>query len=201
MENTSLATLLALGSMLLGCVALALFVFIVRPIRQRKKAQAALKKQSQEKVAVSDVPEPAPAPAPVHAKPAAKVSQHSLFIIFAEPGQATEQTLTQWLKQINADYDPLKKIFLVAGQQPANPITIANAFLPGELPDLFRDESADDAIKGISLIVKPPLRKRRNQQMIAYVAIAKEAAALFNADVLDTQHQSATEETYQQIIG
>lgn len=199
MENTSLATLLALGSMLLGCVALALFVFIVRPIRQRKKAQAALKKQSQEKVAVSDVPEPAPTPA--SAKPAAKVSQHSLFIIFAEPGQATEQTLTQWLKQINADYDPLKKIFLVAGQQPANPITIANAFLPGELPDLFRDESADDPIKGISLIVKPPLRKRRNQQMIAFVAIAKEAAALFNADVLDTQHQSATEETYQQIIG
>ncbi|WP_018917039.1 cell division protein ZipA C-terminal FtsZ-binding domain-containing protein [Vreelandella zhanjiangensis] len=199
MENTSLATLLALGSMLLGCVALALFVFIVRPIRQRKKAQAVLKKQSQEKVAVSDVPEPAPAP--VHAKPAAKVSQHSLFIIFAEPGQVTEQTLTQWLKQINADYDPLKKIFLVAGQQPANPITIANAFLPGELPDLFRDESADDPIKGISLIVKPPLRKRRNQQMIAFVAIAKEAAALFNADVLDTQHQSATEETYQQIIG
>lgn len=171
------------------------------PHSAAQKAQAALKKQSQEKVAVSDVPEPAPAPAPVHAKPAAKVSQHSLFIIFAEPGQATEQTLTQWLKQINADYDPLKKIFLVAGQQPANPITIANAFLPGELPDLFRDESADDAIKGISLIVKPPLRKRRNQQMIAYVAIAKEAAALFNADVLDTQHQSATEETYQQIIG
>lgn len=199
MENTSLATLLALGSMLLGCVALALFVFIVRPIRQRKTAQAALKKQSQEKAAVSDVPEPAPAPAP--AKPAAKVSQHSLFIIFAEPGQVTEQTLTQWLQKINADYDPLKKVFLVAGQQPANPITIANAFLPGELPDLFRDESADDAIKGISLIVKPPLRKRRNQQMIAFVAIAKEAAALFNADVLDTQHQSATEETYQQIIG
>ena len=199
MENTSLATLLALGSMLLGCVALALFVFIVRPIRQRKTAQAALKKQSQEKATVSDAPEPAPAPA--HAKPAAKVSQHSLFIIFAEAGQATEQTLTQWLKQINADYDPLKKVFLVAGQQPANPITIANAFLPGELPDLFRDESADDAIKGISLIVKPPLHKRRNQQMIAFVAIAKEAAALFNADVLDTQHQSATEETYQQIIG
>ncbi|MGP8291428.1 cell division protein ZipA C-terminal FtsZ-binding domain-containing protein [Vreelandella zhanjiangensis] len=199
MENTSLATLLALGSMLLGCVALALFVFIVRPIRQRKKGQAVLKKQSQKKAAVSDVPEPAPTPA--SAKPAVKISQHSLFIIFAEAGQATEQTLTQWLQQINADYDPLKKVFLVAGQQPANPITIANAFLPGELPDLFRDESADDAIKGISLIVKPPLRKRRNQQMIAFVAIAKEAAALFNADVLDTQHQSATEETYQQIIG
>lgn len=199
MENTSLATLLALGSMLLGCVALALFVFIVRPIRQRKTAQAALKKQSQEKAAVSEAPEPVPAP--VHTKPATKVSQHSLFIIFAEPGQATEQTLTQWLKQINADYDPLKKVFLVAGQQPANPITIANAFLPGELPDLFRDESADDTIKGISLIVKPALHKRRNQQMIAFVAIAKEAATLFNADVLDTQHQSATEDTYQQIIG
>ncbi|MBP5979894.1 MAG: hypothetical protein KA748_06785 [Halomonas sp.] len=203
MENTSLATILALGSMLLGCIALALFVFIVRPIRQRKTAQAALKKQFQEKAAVSNVPEPALALAtvPSHTKPVAKVSQHSLFIIFAEPGQATEQTLTQWLKQTNADYDPLKKVFLVAGQQPANPITIANAFLPGELPDLFRDESADDAIKGISLIVRPALHKRRNQQMIAFVAIAKEAAALFNADVLDTQHQSATEETYQQIIG
>ncbi len=197
MENTSLVTLLAFGSLLLGCAALALFVFIVRPRRQRKAAQAAAMKKSAQAPAPEQAPEPAPAPA----KPAAKVSQHSLFIIFAEPGPGTEQTLAQWLERINAHYDPLKKVFLVAGQQPANPITIANAFLPGELPDLFRDERLEDDIKGISLIVKPPLRKRRNQQMVAFVALAKEAATLFNADVLDTQHQNASEETYTQIIG
>lgn len=196
MENTSLVTLLALASMLLGCIALALFVFIVRPIRRRNAAMSAMKQQPVAPTA-PDAPEPEPAPTP----PVARVSQHSLFIIFAEPGQATEQTLTEWLRKIDADYDPLKKVFLVAGQQPANPITIANAFLPGELPDLFRNESADEDIKGISLIVKPPLHKRRNQQMIAFVALAKEAATLFNADVLDTQHQSATEDTYIQIIG
>ncbi|RUR33151.1 cell division protein ZipA C-terminal FtsZ-binding domain-containing protein [Vreelandella nanhaiensis] len=196
MDRTTAILMLALISLVFGGLATAIFVYIIIPWRRRRAKNRAAKLAPLS----ASVVEP-PIETPVTTPPAAKVSQHSLFIIFAEPGQATEQTLTQWLQKIKADYDPLKKVFLVAGQQPANPITIANAFLPGELPDLYRNESADEEIKGISLIVKPPLHKRRNQQMIAFVALAKEAATLFNADVLDTQHQNATEDTYTQIIG
>ncbi|RUR47573.1 cell division protein ZipA C-terminal FtsZ-binding domain-containing protein [Vreelandella populi] len=197
MDRTTAILMLALISLVFGGLAAAIFIYVIIPWRRRRaKEKAARLTPSPARVVESPADE-----TPVTIQPAAKVSQHSLFIIFSEPGQATEQTLTQWLQKINADYDPLKKVFLVAGQQPANPITIANAFLPGELPDLFRNESADEEIKGISLIVKPPLHKRRNQQMIAFVELAKEAATLFNADVLDTQHKSATEDTYTQIIG
>ncbi|PRY64123.1 ZipA-like protein with FtsZ-binding domain [Vreelandella songnenensis] len=200
MDRTTAILMLALLSLLLGGGAAAIFIYVVVPWRRRRAKDKAAKLAALSSKTDNAV-EPPEDDTPAPAKPAAKVSQHSLFIIFAEPGPGTEQTLAQWLERINAHYDPLKKVFLVAGQQPANPITIANAFLPGELPDLFRDERLEDNIKGISLIVKPPLRKRRNQQMIAFVALAKEAATLFNADVLDTQHQNASEETYTQIIG
>lgn len=194
MDTTSQATLLALGSMLLGALALVLFVRLLMR-RKKRKATPPLK-------ATSVNAEPAiDAHAPVPAKPAPKVSQHSLFILFATADAANDQRLGEWLKAQGAHYDALKKVFLVTGQQPSNPITVANAFLPGELPDLFRAERAEEAIKGISLIVKPPLRKRRNQQMIAFVELAKSAAARFDAEVLDIDHAPATEATYSQIIG
>ncbi len=200
MDRTTAILLLALISLIFGGIAAAIFIYVIVPWRRRRARNRAAKLAALSSKADS-VAEPPVEDTPAPTKPAAKFSQHSLFIIFDEPGPAAEQTLTQWLKKIDAHYDPLKKVFLSAGQQPANPITIANAFLPGELPDLFRDEHLEEDIRGISLIVKPPLRKRRNQQMIAFVALAKEAATLFNAEVLDTQHQSASEETYTQIIG
>ncbi|MBZ5488417.1 hypothetical protein HW452_12875 [Halomonas aquamarina] len=199
MDRTTAILLLALISLIFGGIAAAIFIYVIVPWRRRRARNRAAKLAARS--STESVAEPPIDDTPAPTKPAAKVSQHSLFIIFAEPGPGAEQTLTRWLEQIDAHYDPLKKVFLVPGQQPANPITIANAFLPGELPDLFRGERLEDDIKGVSLIVKPPLRKRRNQQMIAFVALAKEAATLFNADVLDTQHQSASEETYTQIIG
>lgn len=68
------------------------------------------------------------------------------------------------------------------------------------MPDLLRDET-HDPIKGISLLVKPPLRKRRNQQMHVYVALAKEMQTLFTGDMLDADREPATDITFERIIG
>ncbi|MCL7929222.1 hypothetical protein [Halomonas llamarensis] len=48
-------------------------------------------------------------------------------------------------------------------------------------------------------LVKPPLRKRRNQQMVVYVELAKEMGDIFEDDMLDGD--PASEETYAHIIG
>ncbi|XGA80276.1 hypothetical protein OR573_01075 [Halomonas sp. CH40] len=133
-------------------------------------------------------------------KTRAKGKQHSLFVIFAHPDEATDQRLTEWLEDKQARFDPIKKVFHIDGVQPSNPITIANAFPPGEMPDLLRGE-VHQPIRGISLLVKPPLHKRRNKQMIAYVDIAKEIGELFDGDMLDANRKPASDETYTKIIG
>lgn len=197
MDRTTTIILLAFASLILGAMATAIFIYVIVPWQKRRRAAKA--KAAAPKAIKVDRPPEQPEPStPI--KRTNNVKQHSLFIIFDQPSNSSDERLTEWLREKNAHYDPLKKIYLIDGEQPANPITIANAFLPGELPDLFRDEHGSETIKGISLIVKPPLRKRRNQQMVIFVELAKEAAALFNANVLDTQHQSATAETYAQIV-
>lgn len=196
MDRTTTIISLAFISLVLGALAAAIFIYVIVPWRRRRReAKARAAKPTPVKVDSPEEPEPSKP-----AKPSKTVKQHSLFIIFDEPSEHSDERLTEWLREKGAHYDVLKKVFLVNGQQPANPITIANAFLPGELPDLFR-EATSERIKGISLIVKPPLRKRRNQQMFVFVDLAKEASTIFNANVLDTSHQEATEETYAQIIG
>ena len=109
------------------------------------------------------------------------------------------QQLTDWLRQVEAIYDPVTKVYHVPGKQPSNPVTIANAFLPGEMPDLYRDSNHE--VKGISLLVKPPLHKRRNQQMIVFVDLAKQAAEVFQGKLLNAEREPATDATYQRIIG
>ncbi|TVP46956.1 MAG: hypothetical protein EA345_11345 [Halomonas sp.] len=197
MDRTTTIILLSFASLVLAALATTLFIYVIVPWRRRRRAEKA--KAANPPPIKVDSPAEEPEP-PTSTKRTKTVKQHSLFIIFEQPSERSDERLTEWLREKGAHYDALKKVFLINGQQPANPITIANAFLPGELPDLFR-ESAEDRIKGISLLVKPPLRKSRNQQMFVFVDLAKEAATLFNADVLDTTHQVATEETYTQIIG
>lgn len=197
MDRTTTIILLAFISLVLGALATAIFIYVIVPWRRRRRA--AIAKAANPTPVKVDSPTEEPEPV-TSAKRSSNVKQYSLFIIFDEPSERSDERLTEWLREKGAHYDALKKVFLVNGQQPANPITIANAFLPGELPDLFREETSQ-RIKGISLIVKPPLRKRRNQQMFVFVDLAKEASTIFNANVLDTSHQEATEETYAQIIG
>lgn len=135
-------------------------------------------------------------PSPIRVKAG---NAYCLFVIFAEPDARTRQALVDWLTRVEARYDPVFEVFNVAGSQPANPVKVANAFPPGTLPDLLAGEG-DAPLRGLSLLVKPPLRPSRNQQMHAFVAMAGELEAL-GGEVLDAERQPATEATYALILG
>lgn len=199
MDYTSLAILLASLSLLLGVIAALIFVYIIMPKRRRANARAATPPPPPV-AKTSSTPTPPEAPSASAIKTSSKSKQHALFVIFAHPDMTTDERLTEWLKGKSARYDALKKVFLIDGQQPSNPVTVANAFPPGEMPDLLRGET-HKPIQGISLLVKPPLRKRRNQQMHVYVELAKEMQALFSGEMLDAEREPATDATYQRIIG
>ena len=198
MDMTSLPVLLAFASLLLGVVAALIFIYVVMP-----KRRLARKKAVEPSPAVAKDTTPPPAeepPPPPSTKRTGKVKQHSLFVIFNQPDVTTDERLTEWLRGKGAHYDAIKKVFLIDGQQASNPITVANAFPPGEMPDLLRGET-HEPIRGVSLLVKPPLHKRRNQQMHVYVELAKEMNETFSGDMLDADREPATEATYAQIIG
>ena len=194
MDTTSLPILLAFTSLLLGVVAVVIFAYVVLPKRRRAKATEA------PAPVATPTPPPADEPPPAPTKRTGKVKQHSLFVIFNQPDDTTDARLTEWLRSKGAHYDAIKKVFLIDGQQASNPITVANAFPPGEMPDLLRGET-HEPIRGVSLLVKPPLHKRRNQQMHVYVELAKEMNETFSGDMLDADREPASESTYAQIIG
>ena len=200
MDTTSLPVLLAFASLLLGILAAAIFAYVVVPKRRRAKAKAEEAEAKTEAPVVAPTPPPAEEPPPAPAKRTGKVKQHSLFVIFNQPDVTTDERLTEWLRGKGAHYDAIKKVFLIDGQQASNPITVANAFPPGEMPDLLRGET-HEPIRGVSLLVKPPLHKRRNQQMHVYVELAKEMNETFSGDMLDADKEPATESTYAQILG
>lgn len=198
MDMTSLSVLLAFASLLLGVVAALIFIYVVMPKRRRAREKAV---EPTPAVAKDTTPPPAEEPPPPPStKRTGKVKQHSLFVIFHQPDASTDARLTEWLREKGAHYDAIKKVFLIDGQQPSNPITVANAFPPGDMPDLLRGET-HEPIRGVSLLVKPPLHKRRNQQMHVYVELAKEMNETFSGDMLDADREPASESTYAQIIG
>ena len=198
MDMTSLPVLLAFASLLLGVVAALIFIYVVMPKRRRAREKAV---EPTPAVAKDTTPPPAEEPPPPPStKRTGKVKQHSLFVIFNQPDASTDARLTEWLREKSAHYDAIKKVFLIDGQQPSNPVTVANAFPPGEMPDLLRGET-HEPIRGVSLLVKPPLHKRRNQQMHVYVELAKEMNETFSGKMLDADKEPATESTYAQILG
>ncbi|PJX12779.1 hypothetical protein CWI66_15810 [Halomonas sp. 141] len=196
MDMTSLPVLLAFASLLLGVVAALIFIYVVMPKRRHAREKAV---EPPPAVAKDTTPPPAEEPPPP-TKRTGKVKQHSLFVIFHQPDASTDARLTEWLREKGAHYDAIKKVFLIDGQQPSNPVTVANAFPPGEMPDLLRGET-HEPIRGVSLLVKPPLHKRRNQQMHVYVELAKEMDETFSGKMLDADREPASESTYAQIIG
>lgn len=199
MDN-SLVIALAACSVLLGLAAVAVLIIMATRgsgDKDEQHSQDALDQQDSQSGAAATLSE---AETDDGDKTPAKNKQYSLFVIFSHPDEATDQHLAEWLKDKQARFDPIKKVFHIDGVQPSNPITIANAFPPGEMPDLLRGE-VHQPIRGISLLVKPPLHKRRNKQMIAYVEIAKEIGELFEGDMLDANREPASDETYRRIIG
>ncbi|MDR5875826.1 cell division protein ZipA C-terminal FtsZ-binding domain-containing protein [Halomonas sp. CUBES01] len=200
MEKTPLIELLAIGSIVLALTALALFIYLMRRQRRQRSESDATTQEARASTAENTAPPAEDAASDASAKRSSKVAQHSLFVIFSKPDEQTDQQLAEWLREKDATFDPIKKVFHIAGEQPSNPVTIANAFPPGEMPDLLRNET-HEPIKGISLLVKPPLRKRRNQQMHVYVALAKEMQTLFTGEMLDGDRKPATDATFERIIG
>lgn len=199
MDRTTAIILLAFASLVLGAMATAIFIYIIVPWRRRRRAEKAEAANPRPVHTANSGKEQEPEP-PVSSKKTKNVKQHSLFVIFDQPSEDSDERLTQWLREKDAHYDALKKIFLIDGQQPSNPVTIANAFPPGEMPDLLRGET-HEPIKGISLLVKPPLRKRRNQQMHVYVELAKEMQTVFSGKMLNDERELATDSTFERIIG
>ncbi|MEA2117726.1 cell division protein ZipA C-terminal FtsZ-binding domain-containing protein [Halovibrio sp. HP20-50] len=199
MDRTTTIIILAFASLVLAAMATAIFIYVIVPWRRRRRAAKA-KAAAPRPVNVDSSEEAQEPDTHAPSKQNKKVKQHSLFIIFDQPSKDSDERLTQWLREKDAHYDALKKIFLIDGQQPSNPVTIANAFPPGEMPDLLRGEN-HDPIKGISLLVKPPLRKRRNQQMHVYVELAKEMQTVFRGKMLNEQREPATDSNFEKIIG
>ncbi|MFB9868890.1 hypothetical protein [Vreelandella sulfidaeris] len=197
MDRTTTIILLSFVSLLFGALATALFIYVIVPWRRRRRAakEAAANPPSFQTESPPEQPETASS-----AKRDSSLKQHSLFVIFDQPSEQSDERLTEWLREKGARYDPIKKIFLIAGQQPANPITITNAFPPGEMPDLLYGEK-HAPIKGISLLVKPPLHKRRNQQMYVYVELAKEMQTHFSGTMLNAEREPTTDDTFERIIG
>lgn len=198
MDRTTTIIVLAFISLVLAAMATAIFIYVIVPWHRRRRAAKAAALSRPAHASSPEAAQEPPPPAP--SKQTKKVKQHSLFVIFDQPSEDSDERLTQWLREKEAHYDSLKKIFLIDGQQPSNPITITNAFPPGEMPDLLRGET-HEPIKGISLLVKPPLRKRRNQQMHVYVELAKEMQRAFSSKMLNGERELATDSTFEQIIG
>ncbi len=197
MDRTTTIILLAFVSLVLAALATVIFIYIIVPWRRRRRAakEAAANPAPLQNQSPTEQPEPTPP-----TKRNSSIKQHSLFIIFDQPSDRSDEQLTEWLREKGAHYDSLKKIFLIDGQQPSNPITITNAFPPGEMPDLLRGET-HTPIKGISLLVKPPLHKRRNQQMYVYVELAKELQAHFSSTMLNAEREPTNDDTFERIIG
>ena len=190
----------------LGAAGLALYLFRPRPGAGLEGAEAPREPAVEADAVDSAAANPATSlePAGGHDAGAGPTrvkagNAYCLFVIFAEPDARTRRALADWLKRVEARYDPVFEVFNVAGSQPANPIKVANAFPPGTLPDLLAGE-ADAPLRGLSLLVKPPLRPSRNQQMHAFVAMAGELEAL-GGEVLDAERQPATPATYALILG
>lgn len=196
MDRTTTIILLSFASLVLGALATAIFIYIIVPWRRRRRAA---KEAAANSATLQTESSPEHSESTSSAKRNSSIKQHSLFIVFDQPSERSDERLTEWLREKGARYDSIKKIFLIDGQQPANPITITNAFPPGEMPDLLRGE-AHAPIKGISLLVKPPLHKRRNQQMYVYVELAKEIQTRFSGAMLNAEREPTTDDTFERII-
>ncbi|UYG00269.1 cell division protein ZipA C-terminal FtsZ-binding domain-containing protein [Halomonas sp. GD1P12] len=195
MESSSLPFLLAGFSLLLGVLAAGVFWYrrdsMQRPFKARRVAPPPRPARASE---VSDT-----TPSVPHAA-TTRTRQHALFVIFAHPDATTDERLTEWLRGKNARFDDARKVFLIDGHKRSNPIVIANAYPPGEMADLLSGES-NGTVRGVSLLVKPPLHRRRNQQMHVYVALAKEMNDTFRGQILDSEQNPVSELTYQTILG
>ncbi|MFG6665704.1 hypothetical protein ACGK9R_01180 [Halomonas sp. HNIBRBA4712] len=198
MESVSLPVWLAGVSLVLGALAVALY-FYRRSARPPSEAPPTSPMQTPIRPAQAcSAPDPSAAPAAPQSLAGRR--QHALFVIFAKPDATTDERLTEWLRGKNARFDAERRVFLIDGQKRTNPIIVANAYPPGEMPDLLSGELRE-TVRGVVLLVKPPIHRRRNQQMHVYVTLAQEMDDTFRGRILDGEQNPVSELTYRRILG
>lgn len=139
-------------------------------------------------------------PSPPSTLPAS--ASYALFVIFDQPGPALNQKIHALLQTWEARYDASLQLYIASGVTPQNPIRIANAYPPGNMPaeEVFLEEA--NVVGGVSLIVEKPKRKRGfdKVQLGKLVELSEEFAAL-GGSILDEERQPASRKTFKNITG
>lgn len=125
---------------------------------------------------------------------------HALFVMFDQPDTALNKKLQVILQKWEAHYDETLKVYVVPGVTPQNPLRVANAYPPGEMPPAGSFLQTEHLISGVSVILKKPQRKRGfdKVQLKKLIEFSQELAAL-GGSILDVDRQPATRNTFQAI--
>ncbi|WP_417422298.1 hypothetical protein [Halomonas sp.] len=130
------------------------------------------------------------------------IASYSLFVIFDQPDVTLNQKIHALLQAWEARYDASLQLYIASGVTPQNPIRIANAYPPGDMPadEVFLEET--NVLGGVSLIVEKPKRKRGfdKVQLGKLVELSEEFAAL-GGSILDEERQPASRKTFKNITG
>lgn len=127
-------------------------------------------------------------------------STHVLFVMFDQPDTALNKKLQVSLQKWEAHYDDALKVYVVPGVTPQNPLRVANAYPPGEMPPADSFQQTENLISGVSVILKKPQRKRGfdKVQLKKLIEFSQELAAL-GGSILDVDRQPASRNTFQAI--
>ncbi|SNY98605.1 hypothetical protein SAMN04488142_3227 [Halomonas sp. hl-4] len=125
---------------------------------------------------------------------------HVLFVMYSQPNIAINKKLQLCLQNWEAHYDADLKVYIVPGVTPQNPLRIANAYPPGEMPSLEAFQQTENLISGVSVILEKPKRKRGfdKVQLEKLIIFTQQLAAL-GGEILDAQRQVATLKTFNAI--
>ncbi|MCH4811650.1 cell division protein ZipA C-terminal FtsZ-binding domain-containing protein [Vreelandella neptunia] len=122
---------------------------------------------------------------------------HVLFVMYSQPDIAVNKKLQLCLQKWEAHYETDLQVYSVPGVTPQNSLRVANAYPPGVMPVMESFQQADNLIRGVSVILKKPKRKRGfdKVQLEKLITFTQELAAL-GGEILDAQRQAATSETF-----
>ncbi|MGE6608786.1 hypothetical protein ACQKE4_20120 [Halomonas sp. NPDC076908] len=125
---------------------------------------------------------------------------HVLFVMFDQPDTALNKKLQVSLQKWEAHYDEVLKVYVVPGVTPQNPMRVANAYPPGEMPPPASFLQTEQLVSGVSVILKKPQRKRGfdKVQLKKLIEFSRELAAL-GGSILDVDRQPSTPETFKVI--
>ncbi|MCS2608335.1 hypothetical protein [Halomonas dongshanensis] len=130
------------------------------------------------------------------------LGSHALFVIFETPSAGINQQLYALLKAWEGHFDEAHRLYVISGATPQNPIKIAHAYPPGEMPgpEAFTDDAS--FLSGVSLMVKRPKRKRGfDKVQLAKLVELSQAIAAFGGSVLDEQRKPVTRKALKAITG